>query len=122
VLLGITGIGPAVALSLLSGLSIGEFVGAVREKNPLPLMKVPGIGKSKADKLIFELQRRLKKLETLTSGVSAASSVRGDAMEALGSLGFDEKKSSAVVDSLIANDPGITLETLVRLSLKAFSE
>ncbi len=122
VLLGIAGIGPAVALSILSGLSIGDFVAAVRDKNPLPLMKVPGIGKAKAEKIIFELQRRLKKLETLSFGAPAASSVRADALEALGSLGFDEKKSSSVVDSLLADNPGIALEALIRHSLKAFSE
>jgi len=121
ILLGISGIGPAVALSLLSGLSIGALVAAVREENPGLLMKVPGIGSGKADKLIFELKRRMKKLEGFAAETGRAPSVRGDAVEALVSLGFDEKRSSAVVDSLLRDNSAMPIEELVRASLKQFS-
>lgn len=121
ILLGISGIGPAVALSLLSGLSISAFVGAVREENPGLLMKVPGIGKAKADKLIFELKRRIKKLEGFEAESARVPSIRNDAVEALVSLGFDEKRSSLVVDALLRDNPSMPIEELVRSSLKQFS-
>jgi Holliday junction DNA helicase RuvA len=121
ILLGISGIGPAMALSLLSGISIGALLAAVREENPGILMKVPGIGKSKADKLIFELKRRVKKLESFTADRAKEPSVRNDAVEALVSLGFDEKRSALVVDSMLRDNPGMPIEELVRASLKQFA-
>lgn len=121
ILLGISGIGPAMALSLLSGISIGALVAAVRDENPGILMKVPGIGKAKADKLIFELKRRVKKLESFAADRGKEPSVRSDAVEALVSLGFDEKRSALIVDSMLRDNPGMPIEELVRSSLKQFA-
>jgi Holliday junction DNA helicase RuvA len=121
-LLQVSGIGPGMALSLLSGLSIGRLISAVHDEDPGPLMKVPGIGRSKAEKLIFELKRRAKKLEGFESEGEKTFSVRGDAVEALISLGFDEKRSSLAVDSLLGENPAMPLEELIRASLKRFSE
>lgn len=120
-LIGISGVGPTMALSILSGITPGELLNAVRNENPAVLVKIPGIGKSKAEKLVFELKRKIKKLEDLVLEVTDAGSLRTDAVEALMSLGFDERKSSAAVDAVIANNPGISIESLVKTSLRQLS-
>jgi Holliday junction DNA helicase RuvA len=118
VLLEVSGIGPSMALSVLSGMGIDEFIGAVRSGNADLLTKIPGIGKSKADKLVFELSRKAKKFEGLGVSRDAGGTVRRDAVEALASLGFDEKKVSQVVGEIMKESPDITLEKAVKESLK----
>lgn len=121
VLLGISGVGPAIALTILSGLSIPGIIAAVREQNTARLMKVPGIGKSKAEKILFELRRKIRKIEDLARGAEEGTSTRNDAVEALVSLGFDDKKASEVVDSILAENPSTGIQELVRAALKFFS-
>jgi holliday junction DNA helicase RuvA len=121
ILLDISGIGPAMALSILSGISINLFVEAVEMENPGLLMKIPGIGKAKADKLIFELRRKLKKLRAFTGPVDERHSYKTDAIEALVSLGFDEIKSARAVDEVLKCSPDASIEQLIKDSLKQLS-
>ncbi|MCX7679394.1 MAG: Holliday junction branch migration protein RuvA [Spirochaetes bacterium] len=120
-ILNISGIGPAIALALLSGISLSGIVAAVREQNMATLLKIPGIGKNKAEKILFELKRKINKLEKLIHETVEDASTRNDAIEALISLGFDDKKASNVVDSILAKNPTIGLQELVRDALKVFS-
>ena len=120
-LLNISGIGPSMGLSILSGISIDRFIEAVRNGNSERLVKIPGIGKSKAEKIIFEISRKLKKLESISSTHVEEYSVRNDAVEALMALGFDEKKSVSVVDSVQKEIPDASLEKTIKEALKLFS-
>ncbi len=120
-LLGISGIGPSMALSILSGIPIALLARAVRDESPELLTKVPGIGRTKAEKLVFELKRRIKKLEELSSEIAVKPSVRDDALEALLSLGFDERKASAAVEAILQREPATPIESLVKQSLKLLS-
>jgi len=122
ILLDISGIGPSMALSIISSISAGQLLAAVRDGNSGMLLKVPGIGKSKAEKLIFELKRKMKKLEHFASDTPATPSTRTDAVEALVSLGFDENKASAVVDTIVKGDDPMPLETVVKSALRKLSE
>jgi holliday junction DNA helicase RuvA len=121
ILLNISGIGPSMALSILSGIKISDLIQAVKEDNPSTLLRIPGIGKSKADKLIFELKRKIKKLENFSVQPAQKSSIRSDAVEALVSLGFDEAKSSVIVDLIISNNPDMPIEGIVKKALKDIS-
>lgn len=128
ILLGISGIGPAMALSLLSGITVDGLIEAVQSENTTALVKIPGIGKSKAEKLIFEMKRKIKKLEKFSlaamdspGGSEPFTRIRGEAVEALCSLGFDEKKSTQIVDTIRKENPDASLELLIRESLKQFS-
>lgn len=118
VLLNITGIGPSVALSLLSGISPERLIEAVKTENPALLMRVPGIGRTKAEKLIFELKRKMKKLEAHSGEVSVKMTFRNEAVEALVSLGFEEVKSAALVDALAEEHPDASVESLVKQALR----
>jgi holliday junction DNA helicase RuvA len=121
ILLDISGIGPSMALSILSGISIHLFVEAVETENSGLLTKIPGIGKAKADKLIFELKRKLKKLRSFAGPVNERHSYKTDAVEALVSLGFDEMKSARAVDESLKCSPDASIEQLIKDSLKLLS-
>lgn len=120
-LLNISGIGPSMALSILSGITIDLLIDAVKNGNPSLLTRIPGIGKSKAEKLVFELKRKLKNLETYSESSHAKPSARSEAVEALMSLGFDEARSAKAVDGIIEKFPEITLEHIVKNALKSLS-
>jgi len=119
-LISISGIGPAVAIAVLSGVSIGRLIEAVQTDNPALLTSIPGIGKAKAEKLVFELKRRLKKIR-LHERTEEAAPARSDALEALVTLGFDETKSARAIDAIMAEHPDYTLEALIKESLKRLS-
>ncbi len=121
-LLEVSGIGPSVALSILSGIAIPDLLESVKTQNTALLVKIPGIGQSKAEKLVFELNRKSKKLDALNiARPGAGRSVRNDVIEALLSLGFDEKKSASVIDEIMKENPDLPLEAAVKQSLKRLS-
>jgi len=121
ILINISGIGPSVALSILSGISAERLIQSVRDENTGLLVKIPGIGKAKAEKLVFELKRKLKKISTLPAGGSEGPSIKQDAVEALMSLGFDENRAAGAVESVIKENPEASIEHVVKESLKQIS-
>ncbi len=121
ILLNISGIGPSMALSILSGISIGRLIEAVQTENAALLMKIPGIGKAKAEKLIFDLKRKIKKLAHYAGQSGEPPTLKNDAVEALVTLGFDDAKSSRVIDEVLKNDPAASIETIIKDALKQLS-
>jgi Holliday junction DNA helicase RuvA len=122
ILINISGIGPAMALSLLSGITIDDLIEAVQNNNIALLTKVPGIGKSKAEKFIFELKRKIKKLESFSTNPSEkSSSLKNQAVEALASLGFNEIESYKVVDEILSQDSDLSLEKIIKEALRLLS-
>jgi Holliday junction DNA helicase RuvA len=122
ILINISGVGPVMALSILSGININQLVDSVRRDDPSILIRIPGVGKNKAEKLIFELKRKMKRLEDFVIDTPQKSvSLYNDALEALISLGFDEKKSSQIIDSIINENTGISIEDIVKNALRRLS-
>lgn len=120
-LLAVSGIGPSMAISLLSGMTPESLIESVKNGNISALTKIPGIGKTKAEKLIFDLKRKLPQLERISGPVSAASSDRHDAVEALAALGFDETKASSCVNEILKSSKDATLEDIIKQALKLLS-
>jgi Holliday junction DNA helicase RuvA len=92
-LLKISGVGPKLALSVLSGLSLGDLAVAVANKDASRLTKIPGVGKKTAERLLLELQGKFA-----ASGASAAAGVTtasagSDIVNALLALGYNEKEA-----------------------------
>ncbi|HOT43413.1 MAG TPA: Holliday junction branch migration protein RuvA [Spirochaetota bacterium] len=121
ILLNISGIGPAMAISILSGITVGRLVDAVQSENIALLTKIPGIGNTKAEKLIFELKRKMKKLASLAGESGEPRTHKNDAIEALVTLGFDDAKSSKIVDELVKKNPNGSIETIIKEALKILS-
>jgi len=93
-LLKISGVGPKLALSVLSGLSLAELAAAVASKEAGRLTKIPGVGKKTAERLLLELQGKFV-VSALAGGVaeSITASAGNDIVNALQALGYNEKEA-----------------------------
>jgi len=120
-LLGVTGIGPKLAMSLLSGLSPQELTGAIRSGDAGRLSRVRGVGRKTAERLIVELKDKFGE-ETMATGlsvVSPAGSRDNDAVLALMALGYRRREAEELVVRA-ARQPGAegwSVEELVRKAL-----
>ncbi len=121
-LIRVNGVGPKVALAILSNLSVNSLVQCISTEDADLLAKTPGIGKKTALKLIVELQDRLGKLELSGSLVSSKEFKESSnpnsrqAIEALQSLGFKVKEANKMVSKI--DDQGLSTEQIIRLALQ----
>ncbi|MBP6901987.1 MAG: Holliday junction branch migration protein RuvA [Burkholderiaceae bacterium] len=118
-LIKISGIGPKMALSLLSGLSVAELTQAVTQQQVGRLVKVPGIGKKTAERLLLELKGKLGPELALAGGAAVASDAQADIVQALIALGYSEKEAAAALKTLPA-DTGVS--DGIKAALKALSK
>ena len=117
-LLKISGVGPKLALSVLSGLSLGDLAAAVANKEVGRLTKIPGVGKKTAERLLLELQGKFS--VTSPGGVSRApSSHSDDISNALRALGYNDKEADWAAKQLPA-DVGVS--DGIRQALKLLSK
>ena len=121
-LIRVNGVGPKVALAILSNLSVKSLVQCISTEDADLLAKTPGIGKKTALKLIVELQDRLGKLELSGSLVSSKEFKQNNnpntrkAIEALQSLGFKVKEANKMVSKI--DDQNLSTEQIIRLALQ----
>jgi Holliday junction DNA helicase RuvA len=99
-LIKISGVGARTALSVLSGLSVTELAQAVTMQDAGRLVKIPGIGKKTAERLLLELKDKLGADLTSAVGVNRAAPVTSDVLHALLSLGYSDKEAVHVVKQL----------------------
>ena len=100
-LVKISGVGPRTALSILSGLSVAELAQAVSRQDGGRLIKVPGIGKKTAERLLLELKGRLA--PDLGAANRAASDAQADIVQALVALGYSERDAAAALKGMPAD-------------------
>lgn len=99
-LLKISGVGARTALSVLSGLSVGDLAAAVAQQETGRLTKIPGIGKKTAERLLLELKGKLADASPVA--LSVADNCRGDILNALLALGYNEREASGAMKQLPA--------------------
>jgi holliday junction DNA helicase RuvA len=123
-LLGTSGVGPKLALAVLSTFSAQELADVVKRAEVRTLVRIPGVGRKKAERLILELKDRLPRLGLDgSSGVAVPGSLADDLVSALVALGFrstDADKSSQKI--LEENPEEKDLARLVRLALRASAQ
>jgi holliday junction DNA helicase RuvA len=103
-LISVSGIGPKLALSILSGIESAELVKAVREANIARLTKIPGIGRKTAERLVIELRDRLPDAPAETSAaIDGGADVRDDILSALANLGYQRQAVEKAVDVVMRN-------------------
>ncbi len=117
-LLKVNGIGAKSALSILSGLSVEDLVQAVALQETGLLTRVPGIGKKTAERLLLELKDKFS-IEGLAASANAPKSVAADILNALVSLGYNEKEALLAVKQLA---PEIGVSEGIKLALKSLSK
>jgi len=124
-LIRLNGVGPKLALALMSGLEVDELVRCVQAQDTSTLVKIPGVGKKTAERLLVELKDRFKAWENIPSIaplvveprlVAAVSSAESDAVSALITLGFKPQEASRAVAAV--QEEGLSSEELIRRSLK----
>ncbi len=118
-LLGVGGVGPRTALSLLSALAVDELVEAVQEDRPTVLERVPGIGRKTAHRVVLELRDKLKDW-TPAAGRRETPRVEGaardDAVAALVNLGYRRAEAEKAVGAALRAEGGNDLAGLLRLA------
>lgn len=102
-LVKISGVGPRTALAVLSGLGVEALVQAVAMQEAGRIVKVPGIGKKTAERILLELKGKLGDDAQLASHAPSASAAQHDVMQALLVLGYSDKEASAAVRQLPAD-------------------
>ncbi len=125
-LLKVNGVGAKMALAILSGMSADEFSRCIQNNDTASLVRLPGIGKKTAERLIIEMRDRLQKLLDLPkTGLSAApttstqqiASPSHDAIDALIALGYKPVDASNMVRVIECD--GLASEAIIRAALKA---
>ena len=121
-LLKVNGVGAKVALAILSGLSTEEFLSCIATKDVAALVRVPGIGKKTADRLLVELQDKVDTLgiSVLPSGAKPVvddQSVRAQAEEALLALGYKATEASRMLDKGAVE--GQSVELMIKAALRS---
>ena len=119
-LLGVDGVGPKVALSVLSTMNIESVQRAIFSDEPELLSRVPGVGKKSAQKIALYLKDRLKPIDTLAS-VAAMSDADSEVLEALTALGYSVVEAQSAIQSLTKDAPD-DVEERLRLALQYFQK
>ena len=116
-LVRISGVGPRTALAILSGLSVSELAAAVSRQESGRLVKVPGIGKKTAERLLLELKGKLGPDLGLPAA-PAASDAQTDIVQALLALGYNEREAGAALKAL---PPDVAVSDGIKQALKALN-
>ncbi len=117
-LIRISGVGPRIALAVLSGMSPNDLADAVDQNNIGLLTRVPGIGKKTAERLVLELKGKLNGSAFATTQGTTASDAHNDIVSALLALGYSEREAQSAVRQL---PPDVTVNDGIRLTLKALA-
>ena len=123
-LINVNGVGPKLALSVLSGLTVAELVAAIAESNVKRISSVHGVGKKTAERIVVELRDKVDPLEALAGRTAGGGDPRNamlrDVILALGQLGFPQDQARKMVQAALDADPAITdTEALLRKALSS---
>ena len=133
-LVQISGVGPRMALAVLSGIGADELHGAVLDSDRERLQKIPGVGRKTAERILLELRDRLERdgrdapgptgrVVGRTDGVDGAEGIRRDALSALHNLGYPRPAANRAVDRALSEiDPPPRLEAVLQSALRGLGQ
>lgn len=121
-LLTVSGIGPKLALTILSQIKVAELKKAIIFEEIAPLTSVSGVGKKTAERIILELKDKIGKqdleMQKFKGEVPSSISVRSEALAALIALGYSQPEAQKAISSIKSSDKMLTVEELIRHALK----
>jgi len=120
-LINISGIGPKLAIAVLSGIDTGELVASVQRADVARLTRIPGIGKKTAERIVLELKDRLADVAAPAGSgaqVSTGDRLRDDLVSALENLGYHRPLAEKAVDAARSRDAGATFEDALKSALR----
>jgi holliday junction DNA helicase RuvA len=115
-LVKINGVGPRMALAILSGVTVNAFQQAVATDDLATLTRIPGVGRKTAERLLVEMRDYFKALPVAKGGLAEAPTPRGEALHALVALGYKPPEAQRMLDA--AKDEGGSTEDLIRAALQ----
>ena len=115
-LISVTGIGPKLAQSILSGIQTDDLKDAVQRGDISRIIAVPGIGRKTGERLVLELKNKVDQVSE--EGVKEASfSIKKEAVAALTTLGYNSKIADNIIRDILSGEPDLSLEELIKKSL-----
>lgn len=120
-LLSASGVGPVLALKILSGMSVDDLIPAIRSGDLARLTRIPGVGKKTAERIVVELRDKLAAMEaTVPTPPSSRTGLEADVISALLNLGYERRAAEKAVEDLQPSTAA-TFEVLLRAALQALS-
>src|SRR3984893_13110056 len=118
-LISASGVGPSLALKILSGMSVDELLPAIRAGDLVRLTRIPGVGRKTAERMVVELRDKLAAVETpqRTPSPTATGGENGEVVFALINLGYDRSVAEKVLEDIKRNGSSNDFEPLLRASL-----
>ncbi|HEV3218341.1 MAG TPA: Holliday junction branch migration protein RuvA [Candidatus Acidoferrales bacterium] len=117
-LIGASGVGPVLAMKILSGMNVEELIPAIRSGDLAALTRIPGVGKKTAERIVVELRDKLAAMETHEPPRAASpQGPAADVVSALINLGYEERDAKRVVEDA-QRDVGTEFEGLLKASLQ----
>lgn len=120
-LLSASGVGPGLALKILSGMSVDDLVPAIRHGDLVQLTRIPGVGKKTAERIVVELRDKLAAMEVTEvekPAASGRSALEADTVSALLNLGYDRRAAEKAVEEARRNASAVTFEAVLKAALQ----
>jgi Holliday junction DNA helicase RuvA len=133
-LISVSGIGPKLGITLLSGMSADEMIASIRTNNLARLTLIPGVGRKTAERLVMELRDKVASLSSAEleeelgakasagAGVPSEDSMRSDVLSALLNLGYQRNSAEKAVASAMDEGGDISVELILRRSLRKLAK
>jgi len=123
-LIGVSGIGPKLALAVLSGIEPADLVSAIQTSDVARLTSIPGVGKKTAERIVLELKDRLPKVRTESAppGRAGASTIKDDVLSALINLGYHRPLAERAVDAAVKATPDGDFERTLKQALRELAK
>ena len=133
-LISVNGVGPSLAIKLLSGMNADEMIASIRTNNLVRLVAIPGVGRKTAERLVVDLRDKIAALsspaleeEFVAKAVAAGElasteSMRDDAMSALANLGYQRAAAEKAVKNAIDEGGDLSVEVILRRSLRSLAK
>lgn len=115
-LISISGIGPKIALSLLSGIQTDDLKNAIQSADISRIIAVPGIGRKTAERLVLELRTKVDQVKD-EGTIAIPLSIKSEAVSALSTLGYNSKIAENMVRIILQSQPSLSLEELIKKAL-----
>jgi len=118
-LISVSGVGPSIAITMLSSMDTEEIQQAIGSEDVAKIQSVKGIGLKTAQRVIVDLKDKILKTYEISEDLpSSNNTIKIEALSALEVLGFSRKKIEKVIQVILQNSPGISLEELIKQALK----
>jgi len=125
ILISVSGIGPKLALNILSGIAPDELLASLQSENLNRLMAIPGVGRKTAERLVFDLKEKVREIalrgESVPEKKKPKDQMAEDVISALVNLGYKKNQAERVVEQVWQQQPEASLEEILRESLRALA-